>query len=136
MLRIFAALATGLVVLATVAGGDGVAGPRPALAAEEAVSYHLDVQPILQSRCFECHTPPSGKGYEASGLDLSTYDGLMKGTKHGAIVSPGDPLTSNLNVLIEGRARPEVRMPHNQRPLLKAQQQIIHAWVKQGAKNN
>lgn len=136
MLRIFAALAIGLVALATVAGGDGVAGPRPALAAEEAVSYHLDVQPILQSRCSECHTPPFGKGYEASGLDLSTYDGLMKGTKHGAIVNPGDPLTSNLNVLIEGRARPEVRMPHNQRPLLKAQQQIIHAWVKQGAKNN
>jgi mono/diheme cytochrome c family protein len=136
MLRIFAALATGLVSLATVAGGDGVAGPRPALAAEEAVSYHLDVQPILQSRCSECHTPPSGKGYEASGLDLSTYDGLMKGTKYGAVVNPGDPLTSNLNVLIEGRARPEVRMPHNQRPLLKAQQQIIHAWVKQGAKNN
>ena len=136
MLRIFAALATGLVALAMVAGGDGVAGPRPALAAEEAVSYHLNVQPILQSRCSECHTPPSGKGYEASGLDLSTYDGLMKGTKYGAVVNPGDPLTSNLNVLIEGRARPEVRMPHNQRPLLKAQQQIIHAWVKQGAKNN
>src|SRR5512144_2981229 len=63
MLRIFAALAIGLVALATVAGGDGVASPRPALAAEEAVTYHLDVQPILQSRCSERHAPPATAQY-------------------------------------------------------------------------
>ncbi len=106
-----------------------------ASAAAEIVSYQLDVFPILDSRCVACHKP-GGEGYQKSGLDLSTYDGLMKGTQHGAIVVPGEPLTSNLNVLIEGRAAPAIRMPHNQRPLLKAQQQIIHDWVKQGAKNN
>ncbi|MCU0839683.1 MAG: hypothetical protein MUE49_13325 [Rhodospirillales bacterium] len=106
-----------------------------ASAAAEIVSYRLDVFPILDSRCVACHKP-GGEGYQKSGLDLSTYDGLMKGTQHGAIVVPGDPLTSNLNVLIEGRAAMAIRMPHNQRPLLKAQQQIIHDWVKQGANNN
>jgi hypothetical protein len=60
----------------------------------------------------------------------------MKGTKYGAIVVPGDPLTSNLMVLVEGRARPEVRMPHGQRPLLKQQTEILRLWVKQGAKDN
>ena len=107
---------------------------RPLLAAER-VSYQLDVYPILQSRCVACHTP-DGDGYKASGLDLTSYEGLIKGTKHGPIVIPGDPVSSNLNVLIEGRADPKLRMPHGERPLLKAQQQIIHAWVKQGAKNN
>ena len=106
-----------------------------AASAEEQVSYKLDVQPILQSRCFECHGP-GGQGYEASGLDLTTYKGLMKGTKHGAIVVPGDPFTSNLIVLVEGRASPTVRMPHNQRPLLKQQIEILRLWVKQGAKDN
>jgi hypothetical protein len=106
-----------------------------ARAAEEQVSYKLDVQPILQSRCLSCHQP-GGEGYQASGLDLTSYDGLMKGTKHGAIVVPGDPFTSNLMVLVEGRARPEVRMPHHQRPLLKQQTDILRLWVKQGAKNN
>ena len=84
-----------------------------ALAAEEQVSYKLDVQPILQSRCSSCHQP-GGEGYQASGLDLTSYEGLMKGTKYGPIVVPGDPLTSNLMVLVEGRARPEG--PHAARP--------------------
>ena len=106
-----------------------------AASAEEQVSYKLDVQPILQSRCVACHSS-GGQGYEASGLDLTSYNGLMKGTKHGAIVVPGDPFTSNLLVLVEGRANPKVRMPHNQRPLLKQQTEILRLWVKQGAKDN
>jgi hypothetical protein len=106
-----------------------------ALAAEEQASYKLDVQPILESHCSSCHQP-GGQGYEASGLDLTSYEGLMKGTKYGPIVVPGDALTSNLMVLVEGRARPEVRMPHGQRPLLKQQTEILRMWVKQAAKNN
>ncbi len=103
--------------------------------AAEVVSYTLDVYPILQSRCVSCHKP-GGEGYQKSGLDMSTYSGLMAGTKHGPIIVPGEPLTSNLNVLVEGRAAQSIRMPHNQRPLLKAQQEILHDWVKQGAKDN
>lgn len=113
----------------------GAAAAGGALAAEEQVSYRLDVQPILQSRCYECHRP-GGQGYDTSGLDLTSYAGLMRGTKHGAIVVPGDPLTSNLLVLVEGRADPKVRMPHNQRPLLKEQTEIIRKWIRQGAKDN
>lgn len=104
--------------------------------AEEQVSYKLDVQPILTARCGACHTPPEGQGYVASGLDLSSYEGLMKGTKHGAIVVPGEPVRSNLLVLIEGKAAPEIRMPHNQRPLLKYQTLTLRDWIKQGAKDN
>ena len=117
---------------AAVAGAAGAAGA--ARAAEE-VSYTLDVQPIIESRCTQCHAP-GGPGYQESGLDLTSYQGLMKGTKHGPIVVPGDAFTSNLNVLLEGRASPELRMPHNQRPLLQAQQKIIADWVKQGARDN
>lgn len=111
------------------------AGSNAAGAAEEVVSYKLDVQPILNARCVECHQP-GGQGYQASGLDLTSYAGLMKGTKHGPIVTPGDPLTSNLIVLVEGRADPKMRMPHGQRPLLKEQTDILRKWVKQGAKDN
>ena len=110
----------------------GLAGM--ASAAEE-VSFKLDVQPILESRCTQCHAP-GGTGYQQSGLDLTSYEGLMKGTKYGPIVVPGEPFTSNLNVLLEGRASSELRMPHDQRPLLQAQQKILASWVRQGAKNN
>lgn len=106
-----------------------------AVAAEDTVSWKLDVQPILQAHCVGCHKP-GGQGQEASGLNLTSYAGLMKGTQHGPIVVPGDTLSSNLLVLIEGRADPKVRMPHGQRPLLKQQIEIIRLWVKQGAKDN
>lgn len=102
---------------------------------EEVVSYKLDVEPILQSRCVACHKP-GGDGYVASGLNMTSYEGLMKGTKFGPVVNPGDPLTSNLLVLVEGRSHAKVRMPHGQRPLLKQQIEILRLWVKQGAQDN
>lgn len=111
------------------------AGNVPGAGAQEEVSFALDVRPILESRCVACHHS-DGDGYAASGLDLSSYEGLMAGTKHGPIVVPGDPLTSNLLRLIEGKASPEIRMPHDQRPLLRYQTLIVRDWVKQGAQNN
>lgn len=121
--------------IALVFAATVLTGWLDAAFAEEAVSWKLDVQPILQARCVECHRP-GGQGWEASGLDLTSYKGLMTGTKHGAIVVPGDTLSSNLLVLVEGRADPKVRMPHGQRPLLKQQIDIIRLWIKQGAKDN
>ncbi len=120
---------------AIVAATALAAGWAGTAAADEVVSWKLDVQPILQARCVECHKP-GGAGTEASGLDLTSYKGLMAGTKHGPIVIPGDTLSSNLLVLVEGRADPKVRMPHGQRPLLKQQIDIIRLWIKQGAKDN
>jgi len=108
----------------------------PAMAsAAQAVDFKLDVLPILESHCVKCHRP-SGPGYEASGLDLRSYAALMKGTKHGKVVVPGDPLSSTMMVLVEGRADPSIRMPHHQRPLLKQQIEILHNWISQGAKDN
>ncbi|TVS00264.1 MAG: hypothetical protein EA406_00980 [Rhodospirillales bacterium] len=109
--------------------------PGSVAQAAEQVSFALDVRPILESRCVSCHQPGSA-GYEESGLDLTSYEGLMAGTRHGPIVVPGDPVTSNLNVLIEGRAAPELLMPHDERPLLRHQQLIIRDWVRQGARPN
>ena len=103
--------------------------------AAQEVSFSRDVLPMLESHCVRCHHP-GGKGYQASGLDLRSYAGLMKGTKHGTIVVPGDPLTSNLMVLIEGRSDPSIRMPHKKWPLLKQQIEIVANWVRQGAKDN
>lgn len=123
-------LAGGAIALSSV-----VLAPAGHGAPIEEVSYKLDVYPILESRCVSCHKP-GAVGLEKSGLDLSGYDGLMKGTRHGAVVVAGDPLTSNLNVLVEGRAAANLRMPHDQRPLLKYQTLILRDWVKQGARNN
>ena len=96
-------------------------------------SFREDVQPILQFRCLQCHQT-GGPGIAFSGLDLSTYAGLMKGTHFGPVVMPGNAMVSNLNVLVEGRAG--IRMPHNRKRLTPCEVQILRDWVNQGANNN
>ena len=99
------------------------------------VSYSKAVQPILSKNCSECHAP--GKpGLEASGLDTTSYASLMKGGKFGALVKPGDAFTSALNMLVEGRAHPSIRMPHGKDKLPAADIETLKSWVNQGAKND
>lgn len=99
------------------------------------VSFSADVQPILKQYCLECHVP-CGRGYDASGFDMSSYEALMKGGKFGPFVIPGDPLTSTLNMLVEGRADPSIRMPHGGDKLNDHEIAILRVWVQEGAKNN
>lgn len=112
-----------------------LAAATPAIAKEEPVSFTEDVQPILQQRCTMCHQT-GAEGFEKSGFDLTSYAGLMKGTKHGTMVVPGDPVTSNLLVLIEGKADKSLQMPHGKKKLSSCDRDTIRKWIKQGAKNN
>jgi hypothetical protein len=105
----------------------------PGVAAQ--VSFEEDVFPIIEIRCLECHQP-GGVGYETSGLDLRTYEGLMKGTKHGSMVTAGKPLESNLLAVIDRRTSREIWMPHEQKKLSKCERQAFRFWVMQGARNN
>ena len=102
---------------------------------QKEVSYKAEVQPILQQYCLECHGE-QGEGYQKSGLLMTSYESLMKGTKFGAIVKPGDSLTSAMIMLVEGRAAPAIRMPHHKSPLPKEKVESLKRWVEQGAKNN
>lgn len=99
------------------------------------ISFKADVQPILQQYCLECHKPGE-VGTIQSGLDLSSYEMLMQGTKFGRVVKPGDSLTSALNMLVEGRADPSIRMPHGRESLSADEIAILKIWVEQGARNN
>ena len=103
---------------------------------ESAVSFAAQVKPILDSNCVSCHVV--GKpGYEASGLALDSYAGLMKGTRFGKVVVPGNPQDSVLNMLAEGRADPSISMPHgDQRGLYKEELATLRSWVAQGALDN
>ena len=105
----------------------------PGVAAQ--VSFTEDVFPIIELRCLECHQP-GGVGYEKSGLDLRTYEGLMKGTKHGSMVTPGNALESNLLAVIDRRTSPEIWMPHERKQLSKCERQALRFWVMQGARDN
>ncbi|MEG3641518.1 hypothetical protein [Magnetococcus sp. PR-3] len=107
------------------------------------ISFKEDVYPIITYRCLECHVQ-GGPGMVYSGLDLQTYEGLMRGVKlrtrtqsgqqYAPVVMPGKPLLSNLLVLVSGKAG--IRMPHNRRRLTKCEIDTIRKWIRQGAQNN
>ena len=99
------------------------------------VSFSEDIFPILQTRCGACHAP-GGEGFETSGLDLRSYQGLMKGTKFGPIVVAGDDVTSNLTVLLDGRADKSLQMPHNKKKLTTCDRDLIRKWIREGALDN
>jgi len=102
---------------------------------QKEISYRADVQPILKQYCLECHAD-GGDGYAKSGLLMTSHESLMKGTRFGAIVKPGDGLGSVLIQLVEGRADPSIKMPHGKAALPKEQIEVLKQWVVQGAKNN
>jgi len=103
------------------------------------VSFQKDVQPILIDYCVSCHHPsPTAKGYAKSGLDLTSYEGLMKGTKFGKVVIPGNSQASTFTKLLTGTNR-GLKMPMGLNAGGTLDRQYIltlRKWVKQGAKNN
>jgi hypothetical protein len=100
------------------------------------VSFARDVVPVLDKHCKSCHLPGQ-PGYVVSGFELGSYESLMKGTVYGPVVLPGDPLTSVLVMLIEGRVDPALKMPHGDASVpTEAEVLTIRRWVEQGAQNN
>lgn len=121
-----ALLAPSLLVLSAITG----------CAQDQSVSYAQDVKPILEKYCYECHLP-GGQGAEASGFSMASYEDLMKGTRNGPMIIPGDPMGSNMLVLMEGRADPSIAMPHGKSVhATQHELDIIRRWIEQGARDN
>lgn len=98
-----------------------------AAAAQEAPSFSEDVRPIFQRSCQGCHQPAS----KMSGLDLTTYAGLMAGGSKGASVVPGEPDGGLLIGYVTGEREP--RMPLSQDPLPDEQIETLKRWIAAGA---
>jgi formate dehydrogenase gamma subunit len=60
--------------------------PSPTPAAEVALVWEGGIGPLLESKCGGCHNGSSLIG----GLDLTTYQGALKGGNSGPAVVPGD----------------------------------------------
>jgi mono/diheme cytochrome c family protein len=134
----FKALAGTAAALAIAAvGGFVIIGTtsQEACAAPAKTSFAEDVLPVFRGRCVSCHAP-GAEGAQKSGLDLTTYDGVMKGTNHGPMVIARDPDGSNLMWLLDHRGKPETRMPHGTKKLSTCDRDAIRSWIREGAKNN
>jgi hypothetical protein len=89
--------------------------------------FTAQIAPILQKNCLACHSAASKMG----GLVMESYDTLMKGGAHGAVIVPGKADESRMIQMLEGRIQP--RMPFNGDPLPEADIATIFAWINAGA---
>ena len=90
-------------------------------------SYSRQIAPIFRSRCSECHGP----GEPEAGLDLTTYETVMKGSEYGTVIEAGD---ADGSLLIEMVTAGE--MPQDQDPLPAEEIALLRAWIEAGATNN
>ena len=93
-------------------------------------SFFTDkVQPILESRCYECHSHKSGK--MKGGLTLDSRSGWQGGGEQGPVIIPGDPEKSLLVKAIQ-RTDPDLKMPPKN-PLPESEISILVEWIRTGA---
>jgi hypothetical protein len=93
-----------------------------------ALDFRRDVEPILKTSCYGCHSGPSPK----SNLRLDAKAAVLKGGIGGAAIVPGDSNDSRLIHRIEG-AGGEPRMPLGRPPLTPAQIATLRHWIDSGA---
>lgn len=98
-------------------------------AADEPVSFHKQVAPVLQAKCQGCHQPAKASGKYVM-TDFAKL--LGGGESEEASIVPGKPDESNLVAQItpvDGTAA----MPPNGKPLSDVEVQLIRQWIAEGA---
>jgi WD40 repeat protein len=93
------------------------------------VHYDRDIEPIFLNKCQFCH---SGSVQEGK-LDMSSYDSLLKGGKHGQPIIPGKAVESLL-IKLAGRTHKPIMPPKGEEPLTPEELALIKLWIDQGAK--
>ncbi len=100
--------------------------PRPSNV-ENAMIFEDVVQPMLISRCGQCHQAGKLKGK----LSVKTLAALLKGGKHGAAITPGKLSESELFKRITLDPDNEEYMPADGKtPLTKNEVEIIRWWIE------
>ena len=117
--------------IARMLGVSLPAPPAPRIVTfANAIVYADVVQPILQERCVSCHGASKSNG----GLRFDTWEFLVKGGKHGAVLKPGDPAASALVRRIDLPVEEKEHMPPRGKPQLADDDlTLIEWWVGSGA---
>jgi WD40 repeat protein len=102
----------------------------PAVASgADKVTFDAHVLPVFEQSCLNCHNPDKAKG----GLDLSTYEGTLKGGSGGKIVEPGDASSKLLAVVLRTA---EPAMPPEGDAIPAKQADTLRQWIEGGLLRN
>jgi len=133
--------AVALVAILTLTAAASAEDAKPAAtlppaATKTGVTYATDMKPLFEASCVKCHSGDRPKAR----LKMDSLEGVLKGTKQGKILTPGDSANSLIVKAVAKLTRdPEGWMPplHNKagiKPLTPEQIGLIRAWIDQGAK--
>lgn len=96
----------------------------------ESTAHTALVKPILDEYCVSCHGPAKAKG----GLKLDSFEGLMKGSKNGPVVTAGKPGESDLVKRLLLVPESEDHMPPAGKPQPGADDlALLNWWIENGA---
>jgi mono/diheme cytochrome c family protein len=107
---------------------DSLQAQKPVPQTAAPVDFTRDVQPILETRCIECHGPKKSK----ADLRLDRRAAAMNGGESGVIIVPGNSEKSLMVRRLLGLDGDD-QMPKDEDPLTAAQIATIRAWIDQGA---
>jgi len=82
----------------------------PPPASEQDVTYAKQIRPLFEASCLRCH----GEQKPKAGLRLDSREGVLKGSKEGKVITPGDSKQSLL-VIAVAQLDPETAMPPKRR---------------------
>ncbi len=85
------------------------------------------VRPVLEQKCFSCHTDD-----ERGGLRLDSRDRVLAGGGRGPAVLPGNPEQSLLVAAVRHESA-DLQMPRNGDPLSEGEIEGIVEWIRSGA---
>lgn len=98
--------------------------------AHQTFPYRDDIAPILQNKCYNCHSSIKKK----NGLRLDTEDFILKGGKNGPILFPNNLQKSVLYTHLILPLEDEKHMPPKGKKQLNGHEiELIKQWILQGA---
>jgi Planctomycete cytochrome C len=103
-----ALLIAGLLTAGTAFAAEIDLSKLPPPADKQGVTYEKDIRPLLESSCFNCHSPLRPR--PAGGLRLDTLELALKGGRDGKVIVPGDSAKSLL-VIAVSQLDPKSAMP-------------------------
>jgi uncharacterized membrane protein len=117
-------------LLAALVGAPADAAPAPVGPPDQAQVYGTLVQPVLRKHCVSCHAAGAPRGR----LALDTPEGIRAGGEHGAVLTGGPPLASELvrRVFLPVE-HPDVMPPRGQPAIGAADAALLRWWVEHGA---
>ncbi len=94
----------------------------------EKISFTKQIAPSIVNLCIGCH----GANNPRSGLNLSNFEGMMRGGESGRVIVPGNLDASRLWQLVGAGEQP--RMPQGQLRITRKFHADLKEWILEGAK--